>query len=78
MIVKTDIKTKIIANPYVVDLLRYPSKASFSLRLRQIDPVLSKFGRSLGELPPALGPFFGRRSGIDYLFDRFRGELLGA
>jgi hypothetical protein len=39
---------------------------SILLRLRQVDPILTEFGRHLGEAP-ALGPFFGRCRWIDHL-----------
>jgi hypothetical protein len=51
---------------------------SFWLRLRLIDASIPKLGWPLGEASPALGSFFGWRSGIDNLFDRLRGEFPSA
>jgi hypothetical protein len=53
-------------------------RALFPLRLRQIDAVLAKFGRALGEAAAALRSFFRECRWVDYLFDRLRGELLSA
>src|SRR3981189_1180947 len=52
--------------------------SSFLLRLRLIKASLAKFRWPLGEAPSALGTFFGRRGGINNLFDCVCGKLLSA
>jgi len=41
-----------------------PLSGYFPLAL-QVDPILSKLGRPLGEPSPALRSFFGRRGRVD-------------
>jgi hypothetical protein len=58
--------------------LRPISSPSLGLRLRQIEAVLAKFGRPLGETAPALSFHFGRRGWIDNLFDYACGQFFRA
>src|ERR1700716_1363096 len=55
-----------------------PDDPSFSLRLRQIDAVLAKFGRALGEAAAPLRSFLRRCRRVHYLFDSLCCELLSA
>jgi hypothetical protein len=61
---------------FVVRNTLHALHALLPLRPRQIDAVLAKFGRALGETAPALGSFLWRLRGIDNLFDRLCGEVL--
>src|SRR5882757_1552205 len=63
-------------HPVALALDRAYSAHSFSLHLRQIDPIFAKLRRPLCKQASALGAFLGRRSGIDNIFDRLCGELL--
>src|SRR6202022_2832685 len=70
-IIKTPIKTEIMATSLCC-------RTSFRLRLRLINASLTKLCRPFGEPASALCSFFGRRGGIDNLFDSLCGELLSA
>jgi hypothetical protein len=70
MIIKIPIKTEII----MATSFAY----SISLFLRLVDASVSKLYRPLGKSALAFDPFLWRRGGIDNLFDRLRGKLLGS
>jgi hypothetical protein len=52
-----------------------PVTSWISFSVSADDAVFAKFRRPLGEATSALSAFFGRRSGIENLFDRLPAEL---